>query len=78
LSSNDSKDEFLFGATLSERKSFQDLGISETLIYALRASQIDHPSVIQSAAFQPIFEGKDVVLGAETGEAFVPLLTLAS
>jgi hypothetical protein len=68
--SNDTKDQFLFGGTSDDRKSFRDLGISDTLIYALRASQIDHPSVIQSAAFQPIFEGKDVVLGAETGHKY--------
>lgn len=62
------KEDFLFGTDLEIRKSFQDLGMSESLVYALRANQKMYPTQIQGAAYPVIVEGKDVVIGAETGE----------
>jgi superfamily II DNA/RNA helicase len=61
------KEKFLFGTNLDSKKSFQDIEISEALVYSLRASQKSSPTQIQAAAFHPIFDGKDVVIGAETG-----------
>lgn len=48
-------------------KSFQDLGLSQLTLNALRDVGYESPSPIQEQAIPPLLEGKDVIGQAQTG-----------
>ena len=45
------KEQFLFGANSEAKKSFQDIAISESLVYALRANQKSSPHKFKQLRF---------------------------
>ena len=53
---------------------FEELGLAETLLRAVRGEGYSTPTKIQAAAIPPILEGRDVLGCARPGPARRPLL----
>ncbi len=73
-----SRDDYLFGLS-EDRMTFLDLGADSSIAGALQACGKSTATIIQSRTFSAINDGKDVVIGAETGSGktmafIVPLI----
>ncbi len=60
------------GTTLQKQyffsqKSFIDLGLNPKLRHILNCNNIENPSRIQALTFQPIIQGRHVIIGDQTG-----------
>lgn len=49
------------------QKSFIDLGLNPKLRHILNCNNIENPSRIQALTFQPIIQGRHVIIGDQTG-----------
>ncbi len=56
--------------------SFSTLGLSETLLRAVREEGYDTPTPIQAQAIPPILKGRDVIAAAQTGTGKTAAFTL--
>mmetsp|Transcript_10404 Transcript_10404/g.15822 ORF Transcript_10404/g.15822 Transcript_10404/m.15822 type:complete len:490 (-) Transcript_10404:114-1583(-) len=62
------RNRYLFGESEDGTLvSFESLGVSPSLVAALKACNKSEATAIQAAAFPGIASGRDVVIGAETG-----------
>lgn len=56
--------------------SFDDLGLSENLLRAVKEQGYDTPSPIQEKAIPPVLAGRDVMAAAQTGTGKTAAFTL--
>ena len=49
------------------KKSFQDMGVSEEILYALQSQGVEAPTQVQALAIEPLLAWRDVIAKAPTG-----------
>jgi superfamily II DNA/RNA helicase len=67
---SETSSNYLHDAVNGQQQSFEDMGLHSILRDGLIKGGKKLPTTVQKVAFQPIVNGSDVVIAAETGMSF--------